>query len=327
MHPASRAASYAVAPAAKRSRMLSIATAVLICIALGLTFAPAASAAAHSEATVSAPVAAPLGAAGTDRTITFNAGGFTRSYAVFVPNTLPAHPYLLVDLHQFTGNAADTEQATQFDLGAVSSGTIVVYPQGVGNHWNAGGCCGLTPTTTADDVSFITDVIDDVTARYPIDATKVAIGGFSNGAGMALRYACERSDKISAVFMGSGDLMSSGCTFTHPVHVLDMHGLADVRLPWAGLPITAGLTSVALPPVINVLGGLAALDGCSGWSKTTIAGGVMRSISTPCKNNASVWSFLSPTMPHTWATGAQQLGWYGLDETNLTWYWLMTVWH
>ena len=135
--------------------------------------------------------------------ITLTSGVLTRTYPLASVPTHPApRPWLVIDLHWYTGTAAAAEQQHLFDAKAAATGAIVAYPQGIGNRWNAGGCCGLTPETTADDVAFITTVINDVLARYPVDPSKIAIGGYSNGGGMAIRYACERSDMVNAVFIG-----------------------------------------------------------------------------------------------------------------------------
>ncbi len=307
-----------------RIRTARYALAAIAAIAALVALLATPAAAAGSAATVGPSMPAPGGADGTDRTITLTSGVLTRTYTLFVPTHPAPRPWLVIDLHWYTGTAAAAEQQHLFDAKAAATGAIVAYPQGIGNHWNAGGCCGLTPETTADDVAFITTVINDVLARYPVDPSKIAIGGYSNGGGMAIRYACERSDMVSAVFIGSGDIMSPTCHFTKPLAFIEMHGLADTTLPWAGLPVTPGLTTLALPPLASVLGGFAAMDGCTGWTKSTLAAGVVQSIANCTQPGAAVWSFTSPTMGHLWPTSAADYQTYGLENTGLTWYFLWT---
>ena len=56
-----------------------------------------------------------------------------------------------------------------------------------------------------DDVSYFHEVIDWIVREYKVDEQRIFVTGWSNGAIMAYRLACEMSERIAAVapFVGS----------------------------------------------------------------------------------------------------------------------------
>ena len=129
-------------------------------------------------------------------------------------------------------------------------------------RWNDG---SVPPTpelrSDADDVGFLTAVIDDVIARGPADPRRVYVAGFSNGAGMAFRLAAERADRVAALAAVAGYCWTDAWP-VRPVPTLYLSGAADpivpprggeVRLPW-------GNRLVRRPPVAATLEKWAAAD-------------------------------------------------------------------
>jgi hypothetical protein len=45
--------------------------------------------------------------------------------------------------------------------------------------------------TGAKDIGYLDAVIDDMSAKYPVDPKRIYVGGISNGGYMAYRYACD----------------------------------------------------------------------------------------------------------------------------------------
>ena len=64
--------------------------------------------------------------------------------------------------------------------------------------WNADNCCGYAHRQNVDDVGFISALIEELVADYQVDPSRVSVTGFSNGAMMTFRLACELSGKIAA---------------------------------------------------------------------------------------------------------------------------------
>lgn len=308
-----------------RSRLLAPVLALVATLsAIGVGVAVPASAADGVWQT-GAPSAAPGGVAGTDTVVTTTVGGVARSYRVFRPSNLPAGPRpVVVALHWYSGDAAHFEQATGFDAGAVTNGALVVYPDGVGASWNAGACCGTARDQRVDDVAFLDAVLDDVQSRFAVDPARIAVGGWSNGGMMAYRYACERSDRVQSFFVGSGAPVAPACSFRRPVGVLHMHGLLDQTVPWNGTS-SSPLTANGFPSIPSSVSGIAVLDGCSGWTTTKLSSAVTRYVAG-CPTGASVTMLASSTMAHQWAAGASGQSSYGLDETGLTWSFLLGRW-
>jgi polyhydroxybutyrate depolymerase len=106
-------------------------------------------------------------------------GGATRTYKRYVPGRYDASPApLLVDLHGYL--SAATGQATMSNFGAYAetAGFVVATPQGNSAmpYWNA-----VPHDSLPDDVQFISDVIDDVSAHLCVDPSRVYVDGLSNG--------------------------------------------------------------------------------------------------------------------------------------------------
>ena len=163
-------------------------------------------------------------------------GGRERSYIVHRPAKLDrARPVpLVVMLHGGFGSGAQAEGSYGWDAEADREGFVVVYPDGIRRSWNAGGaCCGGAARDNVDDVGFLTRLIATVVRDENIDPRRVYLTGMSNGAAMSYRYACEGSFPIAAVGSVSGSF-SFSCPRSHAVSVLEIHGLADRNVPYAG---------------------------------------------------------------------------------------------
>jgi polyhydroxybutyrate depolymerase len=285
--------------------------------ALGSSTAGAAATGAGVLVSKAAP---PNGVAGQDRVYSLAAGGLTRSYRLYVPPTLPTSggARLLVVLHPLNGSAAAMESTTNFDAGAAANKTLVAYPAGVGNSWNAGTCCTTAQAEGVDDVGFINAVISDVEAKYAVNADKLAVGGFSNGGLMTYRYACEQSARVHTFFIASGDNVAPSCSFSRPVALLHMHGMLDPTVPFLGTLTSPVPIDGMLPPIPSVLDGVASLDGCAGWTTSLLSTGATKKAATNCPAGASVTLVTSPDMGHFWVTGAASAT-FDLNETGLVW--------
>jgi len=186
-------------------------------------------------------------------------GSIQRVYVTYRPPSAAAHSSLplVIALHGYTVGATWMETNTHFDQLADQDGFEVVYPQGEGNAWNAGRCCGHA---SGDDVAFIRAVIDELTAHGDVDRTRVYVAGMSNGAFMAQRLACELADRVTAVASVSGSLVLDTCAPSRPVPVLEIHGVDDDIVPLNG-GMVAGLTT--FPPTMSNMKAWAKRDSCA----------------------------------------------------------------
>ena len=78
-------------------------------------------------------------------------------------------------------------------------------------------------------MAYLTDVITGIQGELAIDPARIALVGWSNGAFMSYRMACERADRIAAVvgLAGAGYADPGLCTPSEPVSIAAIHGTAD----------------------------------------------------------------------------------------------------
>jgi polyhydroxybutyrate depolymerase len=123
---------------------------------------------------------------------------------------------------------------------AESENVIVVYPEGLNGAYNKptwNDCRGdCIVSSNADDVHFIENLIDEISASHNIDQNRIYVSGTSNGGFMALRLAVELSDKIAAVAVVVAAMPAvSDCSQpNNPISVLFMNGTNDNHMPYNG---------------------------------------------------------------------------------------------
>jgi len=173
-----------------------------------------------------------------------------RDYVLYVPrgyDGAQALP-LLVAVHGAFSTVELLRQRTGFDALADEKGFLVAYPRGMGlfdwlRHWNSGHCCGPARLTLLDDVGYLDQVIDDVSARARVDRSRVYMAGFSNGGMMTHRYAAERSERLAAAAVASGTIggkPASGAPVWRvpspraPVPIVIIHGREDPVVQYDG---------------------------------------------------------------------------------------------
>lgn len=142
-------------------------------------------------------------------------------------------PPLVIALHGGLANMGKMEDLTGFDDLSDEHGFLVAYPDGFMTTWNAGDCCGAAKIGNIDDVGFLTKLIDKLTGAGLADPKRVYVTGFSNGAGMAYRMACEKPDKVAAIGVVEGALVTK-CDPSRPVSAMIFHGTADRNVPFNG---------------------------------------------------------------------------------------------
>jgi polyhydroxybutyrate depolymerase len=103
--------------------------------------------------------------------------------------------------------------------------------------WNAHAACCNFDGSDVDDIGYIGGLIEDVSADWSVDPSRVTIIGHSNGAFMAYRMACDRADLITAIVGLAGSAPNadgSDCDPSQPVSLLHIHGTADTEIPYDG---------------------------------------------------------------------------------------------
>jgi polyhydroxybutyrate depolymerase len=160
----------------------------------------------------------------------FSSGGRQRTFRLFVPQGVAGRTRLplVLDLHGSGGTAADQARTSRFEIVAAREGFVVATLQAEGGRWNV-----PIVASRADDVAYVSDVIDHVGARVCLDLARVYATGFSGGARMTSLLACRLNNRIAAIAPMAGLRWSGPCE-GRPVAVLTFHGLADMQNPYAG---------------------------------------------------------------------------------------------
>ena len=181
-------------------------------------------------------------------TVTANAievGGLSRTYLVHEPaDAVPGEALpLLIVFHGAGADAVGAERVTGFTADANDDGFLVAYPNGTKANaidgelaWNAGACCGRAKADNVDDVGFVMAMIAELSAEYPVDASRIFLVGFSNGGMLSYRLACQFADAFAGIAVVGGALNYSPCKPTSPVSVLIVHGTTDATVPYGGGP-------------------------------------------------------------------------------------------
>ena len=206
------------------------------------TTAPATSTAASATTATVAPAVAK---AGTTRDLTVTTpDGRTRTAHLYVPASLPddAPVPLLVALHGGTGSGRQFERQSNFDGIAEANRFLVVYPDGIGSGsgedqlrtWNGGVCCGAAVNKDVDDVTFLRQLVEQLSREYDVDAARVFATGHSNGMIMSYRLVCEAADVFVAAAGQAGTLGVDACDPAAPISFLHIHGAADTNIPIDG---------------------------------------------------------------------------------------------
>jgi polyhydroxybutyrate depolymerase len=213
-------------------------------------------------------------AAGT-RQFSLRSGGHERTYLVAAPSGSPRTPRpLVLVLHGADDSAASTVTQTDFAATAQSDGAIVAYLQGYENTWNEG--AGGTPARRAgiDDVAYVHAVLRALESRYPVDRSRIAAVGFSNGALMTQLLGCRLATWLTTIVPVEGQLpvsVSPGCAPARPISVDEIHATADSVIPYGGGPFAGvgGGTTVLSAP--DSAARWATLDHCTATSTTTVS--------------------------------------------------------
>lgn len=240
-----------------------------------------------------------------------------RLYWVHVPERYDPEQggHLLLVLHGGGMQPEDMMRMTgrQFDALMADHNGIVVYPAGVEARWNDGRIRDDRGAFSEDidDVGFLAALIDVLAVTYGIDPDQIYMAGFSNGAGMAYRFACEHADRVAAMGAVSGLLAATlDCQPDSPVAVLAMMGDEDPLIPLSGGDIEFdGRSLGAVHGLEETLAMWAEVNDCgpiSGFDPLLIEKDELLPISPFVDCETPLQAYVVPGGGHTWP-GAQEL--------------------
>ena len=167
----------------------------------------------------------------TSASSNYTVGG-NRPVTVNLPTNLTNPAPLLILLHSASTSGAHQERYMKLGPIAKKSGIIYIAPDGTMSpegkrFWNASKSCCNKFKEEVDDVAYINSLIEEISAKTPVDPKRIYLIGHSNGAFMSYTFAC-KTNKVAAIVAIAGAMdVNPDCTPSSPVSLLDIHGTAD----------------------------------------------------------------------------------------------------
>ncbi|WP_328347943.1 extracellular catalytic domain type 1 short-chain-length polyhydroxyalkanoate depolymerase [Micromonospora sp. NBC_00421] len=176
-----------------------------------LLAAALASALATMTAVVTAPT--PASAATLAQVTNFGTNPTNLQMHLYVPDRVAARPALLLALHYCTGSGPAVHSTFGLSSLADRYGYIVIYPSVTRSSkcWDVSSPQALRRDGGSDPVG-LKSMIDYVRGRYPVDASRIGVIGFSSGAMMTNVMAGVYPDVFHAGISSSG--VPFGCFAT-----------------------------------------------------------------------------------------------------------------
>jgi polyhydroxybutyrate depolymerase len=160
---------------------------------------------------------------------------------------------VVIDFHPVGGTGSSWKGSTGWAELADDEGFIMIWPDGIGNSWNAGRCCRTALEQNVDDIGFTRAIIAKLTEEACVDPKRVYATGCSNGGGMAFRVACDAADVVAGVAPVDFDCVTSAdvnarscgpeCSPPLPITEVQFRGTNDTAVPYEGGLRSGGTTT------------------------------------------------------------------------------------
>jgi polyhydroxybutyrate depolymerase len=253
--------------------------------------------------------------------ISVTVGDLDRGYLVRAPERQSDEKLpVLIAMHGVGGNAQEFEDWTRFTSSVDTDRFVAIYPDGAPMRdgtqvWNAGGCCIASGSTPADDVEFLSGILDSV-EEYGGDPDQVFVTGFSNGGMMTYRLACDVGERLAGIAVVAGAFNVESCGSTNPLPTIIIHGTADDTVPYDG-GLTAnsremGIRGVPNASVADSVEFWTERNGCSVPGTVNESGAVTHERIFECDDASSVNVYTIADGTHTWTSAGGEL-----DMTDL----------
>lgn len=138
-------------------------------------------------------------------------------------------------IHGYQGSADAEMQNMAWQKLADRLHVAFVIPDGEGGSWSYPGA----PRQRRDEFTYFENLVNDLTARFPIRRDRLMVSGFSIGGSMVWNLACYRATLFAGFAPIAGAFWNpipEHCPAVPPF-LFHVHGTADTTVPLAGRPI------------------------------------------------------------------------------------------
>lgn len=193
----------------------------------------------------------------------FRYDGSDRVVAYLRPTQPQPNAAAIFVLHFNLGNAASMANLTEVAELARDEGIWIIMPEAPGLTWSH------DPNERGgdDDVGYLAALIDDSVARFGLDPRRIYMTGYSQGANMTVRMACDRPDKIAAGAVVAATMrktLSRQCVPSVATPMVFFNGTEDDQVPYDG-----GLLQVSLSAP-EAVAFWADINGCAAAPEQTL---------------------------------------------------------
>jgi polyhydroxybutyrate depolymerase len=200
--------------------------------------------------------------------------GLKRSYEVIAPvKALPKSAPVIVVLSGIGSTVPQEISRDDIVPYATANEAEIVYPAAVDESWNAIGCCGEAAATKVNDLAFLRALVAEVD---PGHARSVYVVGYSNGARMAYRVACDDPALFDGYAMVKGG-PTPGCTLRKPVTLVQLASVDDPEVPYR--PGDKGIEPL---PMTTLVADLQAAEKCPATGAVTHSGSMTLTTWSAC---------------------------------------------
>jgi polyhydroxybutyrate depolymerase len=201
------------------------------------------------------------------KTYSMTVSGLKRGYEVIAPvKTPPKSVPVIVVLSGIGSTVHDEIGRDDLVPYATFGGAELVYPVAFDESWNAIGCCGQAAAKKVNDLAFLKALVAKVD---PGRERKVYIVGYSNGARMAYRVACDDPALFDGYAMVKGG-PTAGCVIRKPVTLVQVASMNDPEVPYK--PGDKGNNKMPELPMTTVVSKLHTAEKCPATRTVTHSG-------------------------------------------------------
>ena len=232
---------------------------------------------------------------------TIQSGNRERFFLAYIPTTYDdSDPVpLVLNFHGSRSNPFAQMAYSNLTPLAEEEGFIVAFPFGEygkerGVHsWNAD-----KDPAGVDDVQFSRDIVADLEKRLSIDRKRIYVTGFSGGARMASRLACDLDKTVAAVAPVAGVQYPLDCQASRAVPLIVFHGKQDLVNTYVHTSLSRDYWRTG---VEESLDGWVQKNGCNNVTETTPISKVVTRIAwEDCRDESEIIFYSIENGGHTW---------------------------